>query len=73
MRKINHSNSIANVQKLIDGTNEAKNGVSALGTALNQLSNRINNGAQGAKQIEDGLASLKGNIQCPCQMQLGRA
>ncbi|MDZ4417118.1 MMPL family transporter [Bacillus cereus] len=58
----NDSNSLANVQKLIDGTNEAKNGVSALGTALNQLSNGINNGAQGAKQIEDGLASLNGNI-----------
>ncbi|MFK4310540.1 RND superfamily putative drug exporter [Bacillus sp. RC242] len=58
----NDSNSLANVQKLIDGTNEAKNGVSALGTALNQLSNGINNGAQGAKQIEDGVASLNGNI-----------
>ncbi|MED1410644.1 MMPL family transporter [Bacillus paramycoides] len=58
----NDSNSLANVQKLIDGTNEAKNGVSALGTALNQLSNGINNGAHGAKQIEDGLASLNGNI-----------
>ncbi|MEH7154066.1 MMPL family transporter, partial [Bacillus thuringiensis] len=32
------SNSLANVQKLIDGTNEAKNGVTALGTALHQLS-----------------------------------
>ena len=39
------SNSLANVQKLIDGTNEAKNGVSALGTALHQLSNGINDGA----------------------------
>ncbi|WP_142322827.1 MMPL family transporter [Bacillus paramycoides] len=58
----NDSNSLANVQKLIDGTNEAKNGVSALGTALNQLSNGINNGAHGAKQIEGGLASLNGNI-----------
>lgn len=46
------SNSLANVQKLIDGTNEAKSGVSALGTALNQLSNGINDGAQGARQIE---------------------
>ncbi|EJQ95956.1 X-X-X-Leu-X-X-Gly heptad repeats protein [Bacillus cereus MC118] len=58
----NDSNSLANVQKLIDGTNEAKNGVSALGTALNQLSNGINDGAQGAKQIESGLASLNENI-----------
>lgn len=48
------SNSLANVQKLIDGTNEAKNGVSALGTALNQLSNGINDGAKGAQQIERG-------------------
>lgn len=58
----NDSNSLANVQKLIDGTNEAKNGVSALGTALHQLSNGINNGAQGAQQIESGLASVNENI-----------
>ena len=58
----NDSNSLANVQKLIDGTNEAKNGVSALGTALNQLSNGINDGAQGAQQIENGLASVNENI-----------
>ncbi|MEI4620392.1 MMPL family transporter [Bacillus pfraonensis] len=58
----NDSNSLANVQKLIDGTNEAENGVSALGTALNQLTKGINDGAQGAKQIEDGLASLNENI-----------
>ncbi|WP_141532289.1 MMPL family transporter [Bacillus cereus] len=58
----NDSNSLANVQKLIDGTNEAKNGVSALGTALNQLSNGINDGAQGAQQIQSGLASVNENI-----------
>ncbi|PGW50821.1 MMPL family transporter [Bacillus thuringiensis] len=58
----NDSNSLANVQKLIDGTNEAKNGVSALGTALHQLSNGINDGAQGAQQIESGLASVNENI-----------
>lgn len=56
------SNSLANVQKLIDGTNEAKNGVSALGTALNQLSNGINDGAKGAQQIESGLTSVNENI-----------
>ena len=55
------SNSLANVQKLIDGTNEAKSGVSALGTALNQLSNGINDGAQ-ARQIESGLTSVNENI-----------
>lgn len=54
----NDSNSLANVQKLIDGTNEAKNGVSA----LHQLSNGINDGAQGAQQIESGLASVNENI-----------
>ena len=43
-----------NVQKLIDGTNEAKSGVSALGTALNQLSNGINDGAQGACKLRVG-------------------
>ncbi|GAB6549361.1 MMPL family transporter [Bacillus mobilis] len=56
------SNSLTNVQKLIDGTTEAKNGVSALGTALNQLSNGINDGAQGAQQIESGLTSVNENI-----------
>ncbi len=56
------SNSLTNVQKLIDGTTEAKNGVSALGTALNQLSNGINDGAQGAQQIESGLSSVNENI-----------
>ncbi|MED1612314.1 MMPL family transporter [Bacillus paranthracis] len=56
------SNSLANVQKLMDGTNEAKNGVSALGTALNQLSNGINDGAKGAQQIESGLTSVNENI-----------
>ncbi|PEO95922.1 hypothetical protein CN554_17660 [Bacillus wiedmannii] len=58
----NESDGLANVQKLIDGTNEAKNGVSALGTALNQLSNGINDGAQGAQQIESGLTSVNENI-----------
>ncbi|HHK5563160.1 TPA: MMPL family transporter [Bacillus thuringiensis] len=56
------SNSLANVQKLIDGTNEAKNGVMALGTALHQLSSGINDGAQGAQQIEGGLTSVNENI-----------
>ncbi|KAA6464291.1 MULTISPECIES: MMPL family transporter [Bacillus cereus group] len=58
----NDSNSLANVQKLIDGTNEAKNGVSALGTALHQLSSGINGDAQGAQQIESGLTSVNKNI-----------
>lgn len=56
------SNSLANVQKLINGTNEAKNGVTALGTALHQLSSGINDGAQGAQQIEGGLTSVNENI-----------
>ncbi|MDA1677801.1 MULTISPECIES: MMPL family transporter [unclassified Bacillus cereus group] len=56
------SNSLANVQKLIDGTNEAKNGVTALGTALHQLSTGINDGAQGAQKIESGLTSVNENI-----------
>ncbi|MED3053652.1 MMPL family transporter [Bacillus thuringiensis] len=56
------SNSLANVQKLIDGTNEAKNGVTVLGTALHQLSSGINDGAQGAQQIEGGLTSVNENI-----------
>ncbi|MGR4029828.1 MMPL family transporter, partial [Bacillus sp. ZZQ-131] len=37
-------------------------GVSALGTALHQLSSGINGGAQGAQQIESGLTSVNKNI-----------
>ena len=36
--------------------------VSALGTALHQLSSGINGGAQGAQQIESGLTSVNKNI-----------
>ena len=36
--------------------------MSALGIALNQLSNGINDGAQGAQQIESGLTSVNENI-----------
>jgi len=56
------SGSLANVQKLIDGTNEAQNGVLALGDVLHQLTEGINSGATGAQKIEDGLASLNANI-----------
>ncbi|MGG5254686.1 MMPL family transporter [Neobacillus sp. SM06] len=53
---------LANVQKLIDGTTQAENGVAALGDAMNQVTAGINSGATGAQQIEDGLASVSKNI-----------
>ncbi|RBW68396.1 MMPL family transporter [Bacillus taeanensis] len=56
------SNGLANVQRLIDGTNEVENGVSALGNAMNQLTEGINSGAAGAQEIEDGFVSLNENI-----------
>ncbi|MCH5586616.1 MMPL family transporter [Shimazuella sp. AN120528] len=53
---------LSNVQRLIDGTNTAKNGVSKLGDAIHTLTTGINSGAAGAKQLEIGLASLSQNI-----------
>lgn len=56
------SNGFTNVQKLIDGTSEMENGVSALEEAMHQLTAGINNGAAGAQKIESGFASLNDNI-----------
>ncbi len=56
------SNDLANVQRLIDGTTEVENGISALGGAMNQLTEGINSGATGAQKIENGLASLNENM-----------
>jgi len=54
---------VDNVQKLIDGTTEVKNGVSALGKALNKLTNGMNDGAKGAKELNAGLTSIKENMR----------
>ncbi|OAB39963.1 hypothetical protein PMSD_02605 [Paenibacillus macquariensis subsp. defensor] len=57
------SSGVDNVQKLIDGTTEVKNGVSALGEALNKLTNGMNDGAKGAKELNAGLASINTNMK----------
>jgi RND superfamily putative drug exporter len=56
------SNGLANVQRLIDGTSEVQNGISALGAASNKVTAGINSGTVGADKIEGGLASLIENI-----------
>ncbi|MFJ7661118.1 MMPL family transporter [Lysinibacillus sp. NPDC097162] len=56
------TSSVQNIQKLINGTNEVKKGVSSLGNAVNQLSNGVGAGASGAQDLENGLASVKENM-----------
>jgi RND superfamily putative drug exporter len=56
------SNGLADVQSLIDGTSEVEQGVSALGDAMNQVTEGINSGAAGVQKLEDGLASLSENM-----------
>ncbi|WP_107839422.1 MMPL family transporter [Metasolibacillus meyeri] len=57
------SNDLANVQKLIDGTSEVENGVSALNNAMNELTLGIHSGALGAEEIASGLTALHENIK----------
>lgn len=57
------TNDLANVQQLIDGTSEVKNGVAALNNALNDLTVGLTNGTTGAQQLANGLTSLNNNIQ----------
>ncbi|WPK11100.1 MMPL family transporter [Lysinibacillus louembei] len=57
------TNDLANVQQLIDGTSEVKNGVAALNNALNDLTAGLTNGTTGAQQLANGLTSLNNNIQ----------
>lgn len=56
------TSSVQNIQKLINGTNEVKKGVSSLGEAVNQLSDGVGAGASGAEDLENGLASVKENM-----------
>jgi RND superfamily putative drug exporter len=56
------SNNLSNVQKLIDGTKSAKDGVSKLEDAIHTLAIGMKSGAAGANQIEAGLASVTQNI-----------
>lgn len=58
-----NTNDLANVQQLIDGTGEVKNGVAALNNALNDLTTGLTNGTTGAQQLVSGLTSLNSNIQ----------
>lgn len=60
--KDNKINDLANVQVMIDGTSDMKNGVSKLQDALNQLTTGINSGALGSQQIKEGLATLDQNM-----------
>ena len=53
---------LANVQSLIEGTNELKDGASALNIALNDLSTGVQASAAGAQGIEEGLASVNDNL-----------
>ncbi|KAB8129914.1 MMPL family transporter [Gracilibacillus oryzae] len=58
----NNTAGLANVQKLIDGTNEIENGVVSLRDAMNQLTEGFTNGATGSADLETGLASLNDNV-----------
>ncbi|MGM9929119.1 MAG: MMPL family transporter [Bacillus sp. (in: firmicutes)] len=51
-----------NVQTLIDGTEEVKSGVNALGSAIQSLSDGIADGAVGAEQLETGLNDVSANM-----------
>lgn len=56
------TNSVQNIQKLINGTEGVKKGVSSLGKAIDQLSNGVEAGASGAQELENGIASMKENM-----------
>lgn len=56
------TSSVQNIQKLINGTEEVKKGVSSLGKAIDQLSNGVEAGASGAQELENGIASVKENM-----------
>ncbi|MBY9079943.1 MMPL family transporter [Paenibacillus sp. HN-1] len=53
------SSSLADVQKLIDGTSAMKQGAAELQTAMNQVTQGINSGADGAKNLKSGLATVE--------------
>ncbi|WP_438349855.1 MMPL family transporter [Paenibacillus sp. FA6] len=57
------SSGVDNVQKLIDGTNEVKNGVSALGDALRKLTMGMEDGVKGAEKLDAGLDSIQDNMK----------
>lgn len=56
------TNSLDDVETLISGTNEVKDGVAALGDALAELNSGMNDGAAGAGQLTDGLETLQSSI-----------
>ena len=53
---------LANVQSLIDGTNELKDGASAVNSAVHDLSEGVKVSAGGAQQIEEGLMAVNDNL-----------
>ena len=54
--------SLDDVETLISGTNEVKDGVSALGDALDELASGMNDGVAGAQELTDGLSTLEASI-----------
>jgi len=56
------TDSFDDVETLISGTNEVKDGVSALGAALDELTSGMNDGATGAEELTNGLVTLESSI-----------
>lgn len=56
------ADSLANVQKLIDGTSVIRTGAGDLGAALNQVTVGINCGAAGARELKTGLIMLESKL-----------
>ena len=54
---------VDDIQTLISGTTEVKNGVSALGDALNELTSGMTDGVTGAEELENGLQTLQSSIE----------
>ena len=50
--QLQSSNDLSNVQLLIDGTSRLQVGVNALGDAMNQVSDGLNNGEEGAETLK---------------------
>ncbi|SER61911.1 putative drug exporter of the RND superfamily [Gracilibacillus ureilyticus] len=59
----NKTEDLANVQKLIDGTNELETGVVSLGEAIAQLTEGFNGGVTGAESLETGLSTVHDNVE----------
>ncbi|MEK4201400.1 MMPL family transporter [Cytobacillus sp. FSL K6-0265] len=58
-----NSNQLEDVQTLIDGTTNAKNGASTLVEALNELTTGIQSGSSGASELNQGIADVKKSVE----------